>query len=143
MAGGSEGLGIIPGARATPGYQPTPNNEPLGALTGAPVRTILRSYQVIPASAVGVNGNEATQIVPPTAANRLIVLLAPLVNFRIYVGESGVTPKTGFALPAGQPYDVILPGLQGLFAVTDAPVYLQLQVQISPILAAEQQRKVG
>jgi hypothetical protein len=136
-------LGLIPGARLTPTWQPTPNSEPAGALTGAPIRTIFRSYQIIPASAVGVGGNEATQIVPPTASNRLIVMLAPAVNFRIYIGESGVSPNTGFALPVGQPYDAILPGLQGLYAVTDAPVYLKLSVQISIILAAEQQRKVG
>ena len=127
----------------TPAYRPTPNNEPLGALTGAPVRTIFRSYQIIPASAVGVDGNEATQIVPPTAPNRLVILLAPAVNFRIYIGDSSVTPKTGFALPLGQPYDAVIPGLQEIYAVTDAPVYLQLQVQIGPILAAEQQRPVG
>jgi hypothetical protein len=143
MAEGGPGLGLIPGARVTPAFQPTPNSEPLGALTGAPVRTILRSYQIIPSSAVGARGNEATLIVPETAANRVIILLAPTVNFRIYVGDSGVNPGIGFALPPGQPYETILPGLQGLYAVTDAPVFLRLQVQIAPILYAEQQRKVG
>jgi len=143
MADGGGNIGLIPGVRMTPAFRPTPNSEPLGALTGAPVRTIFRSYQVIPASAVGVGGNEATQIVPPTAANRLVVLLAPAVNFRIYIGDSGVTPLTGFALPVGQPYDAVIPGLQDIYAVTDAPVFLRLQVQIAPILYAEQQRKVG
>jgi hypothetical protein len=143
MADGAGRLGLIPGARVTPAFQPTPNSEPLGALTGAPVRTILRSYQIIPASAVGLKGNEATLIVPPTAPNRVIILLAPTVNFNIYIGASGVDPKVGFALPQGQPYETILPGLQELYAVTDAPVYLRLQVQIAPILYAEQQRKVG
>lgn len=143
MADGAGNLGLIPGARLTPTWKPTPNSEPAGALTGAPIRTIFRSYRIIPASAVGVGGNEATQIVPGTASNRLVVLLAPAVNFSIYIGDSGVTPDTGFALPAGQPYDAPLPGLQDLYAVTDAPVYLRLQVQISIVLSAEQQRKVG
>jgi len=143
----ADGMGnpgpLIPGTRATPGFRPTPNSEPLGALTGAPVRTIFRSYQIIPASAVGSKGNEAVLIVPPTAANRVVSMLAPDVGFRIYIGESGVSPKTGFALPVGQPYEAVIPGLQGVYAVTDAPVYLTLQVQIAPILYAEQQRKVG
>lgn len=90
---------------------------------------------------MGVNGNEAVLIVPPTAANRQIVLLAPVVNFRIYIGDSGVTPKTGFALPVGQPYEAAIPGLQEIYAVTDAPVFIVLQVQIAPIIY-EQQRKV-
>lgn len=144
MAAGMGNPGpLIPGARSTPGYQPTPNSEPTGYLTGAPVRTILRSYQIIPASAVGVNNNEAVLIVPATPSNRVISLLAPLVNFRIYIGDSGVTPQTGFALPPGQPYETVIPGLQDIYAVTDAPVYLRLQVQIAMILFAEQQRKVG
>lgn len=134
---------LIGGSRHTPGYQPTPNSEPQGALTGAPVRTIFRSYQIIPASAVGATGNEATLIVPGTAGNRVISLLAPNVNFRIFIGDSGVTPLTGFALPPGQPYETVIPGLQDIFAVTDAPVYMRLQVQIASILFAEQQRKVG
>lgn len=145
MAGGIGNPGplIAAGVRATPAFSPTPNSVPLGALTGAPVRTIFRSYQIIPASAVGVGGNEATLIVPPTAANRVISLLAPAVNFRIFIGDSGVSPGVGLALPAGQPYETIIPGLQGVYAVTDAPVFLVLQVQIAPILYAEQQRKVG
>lgn len=123
--------------------QPSPNSEPVGALTGAPPRTILRSVPIIPAAAVGVGGNEATQIVPGTAPNRVVTLLAPFVNFRIYVGPSGVTPQTGFALPVGQPYVIELPGLQDLYAVTDAPVYLRVQVQIAVVLFAERQRIVG
>ncbi|MBV8721699.1 MAG: hypothetical protein JO277_06095 [Candidatus Eremiobacteraeota bacterium] len=142
MVVGNPGPGIV-GVRATPAFTPTPNNEPMGALTGAPVRTTLRSYQIIPASAVGQGGREATLIVPPTASNRVAILLAPLVAFRIYIGGSGVTPQTGFALPQGQPYETILPGLQEIYAVTDAPIYLALQVQVAPILYAEQQRKVG
>lgn len=140
---GNPGPLISAGVRATPAFQPTPNSEPLGALTGAPVRTIFRSYQIIPASAVGAGGNEAVLIVPPTAANRVISLLAPAVNFRIYIGDSGVTPQNGYALPPGQPYETVIPGLQDIYAVTDAPVFLRLQVQIAPILYAEQQRKVG
>jgi hypothetical protein len=123
--------------------QPSPNSEPVGALTGAPVHTIFRSTPVIPASAVGTKGNEATLIVPPTAPNRVVTLLAPFVPFRIYIGGSGVSPQNGFALPVGQPYVAELPGLQGLYAVTDAPVYLTVQVQIALILFAERQRIVG
>ncbi len=142
MADGG-GIGLLPGVRMTPAYRPTPNSEPTGYITGAPVRTIFRSYQIIPASAVAnVKGAEATLIVPGTASNRLVVMRAPLVNFRIYIGDSGVTPKTGFALPPGLPHDAVIPGLQDIYAVTDAPVYLSLQVQISMVLAAEQQRKV-
>ncbi|OHD23639.1 MAG: hypothetical protein A2Y38_01420 [Spirochaetes bacterium GWB1_59_5] len=132
----------FPGVRTTPGFEPAPNAEPLGALTGAPPRTKFYSRPVIPAVAVGVGGNEATQIVDGTAANRVAVLLAPDVGFTIFIGPSGVSPATGLALPPGQPYEAILVGLQDLYAVSNAPVWLPLQVQVAPVLMAERERKL-
>lgn len=131
-----------PSARSSPAFRPVPNSEPAGALTGAPPRTTHYSRPVVPASAVAASGG-ATQIVPGTPENRVAILLAPLNAWAIYIGGAGVTPGNGYQLPRGQPYEVPLPGLQELFAVTDAPIYLPLQVQISIVLMAEQQRPVG
>lgn len=141
----SEMMGTPPvaGVRSTPNFQPAPNSQPLGALSGAPPRTHFYSRPVIPASAVGVNRQEQTRIVLGTPENRVAILTAPLVGWTIYIGDSGVSPQTGLALPPGLAYEVILPGLQDVYAVTDAPVYLSLQVQIAPVLMAERQRRLG
>ncbi len=132
---GNPGPGL--GTRATPSF-PTPNSEPTGYLTGAPVRTRFYSTSVAPVSSRG-----QTHIVPGVPNNRVVILTAPLVGFRIYIGESGVTPANGLALPPGLAYEVLLPGLQDLYAVTDAPVYLTVQVQVASVLLAERQRRVG
>lgn len=128
-------LGNIPGgSRATPLYEPAPNSEPVGALAGVPPRT--RLYQRGITSA-------AQEIVLGTAENRLITLTAPLVGWNIYVGDASVSPKIGLQLPPGIPYQLPVVGLQSLYAVTDAPITLPLQILVSIILAAERQRIVG
>jgi hypothetical protein len=137
---GNPGPGVV-GVRATPNMVPAPNSEPLGAKTGAPPHVRFYSTLVIPFSAIGVRGAEPTQIVPPTPPNRVVILTAPLVAFTIYIGDSGVSPTTGLALTPGLNYEALLVGLQELYAVTDAPVYLPLQIQISPVLFAERERK--
>jgi hypothetical protein len=129
------------GSRSTPNQVPTPNSEPLGAKTGAPPRVRFYSTKIIPFTAIGVRGAEPTQIIPPTPPNRLITLTAPFVGFTIYIGDSGVSPTTGLALPPGRDYQAQLVGLQELYAVTDAPIYMTLQIQVSPILFAERERK--
>ena len=142
MAGGGFGNpGGIVGVRATPNQVPAPNSEPLGAKTGAPPHVRFYSTLVIPFSAIGVRGAEPTQIIPPTPPNRVCILTAPLVSFTIYIGDSGVSPATGLALTPGLNYEALLVGLQELYAVTDAPVFLPLQIQISPVLFAERERK--
>ena len=72
-----------------------------------------------------------------------MTLTAPNVGFVIYVGSADVTPANGLALPRGQPFYVPLVGLQELWAITDAPVYLRLTGLISIVLMAEQGRPVG
>lgn len=121
---------------------PSPNSEPLGALTGAPPRTRFYSTNVIPSSAVGMSRQEPTRIVDGAAPNRVVILTAPIIGFTIYIGDASVTPQNGLALVGGLAYEAILPGLQDLYAVTDAPVYLPLQVQIAAVLLAERQRKL-
>lgn len=125
---------LVAGVRATPGLMPTPNSEPTGYLTGAPVRTRFFSANVVTASG---------QIVEGAAQNRVVILLAPIIGFTIFIGAAGVTPGTGLALPPGQPYEALLPGLQELYACTDAPVSLRVQVQVASVLFAERQRRVG
>lgn len=140
--GGAGALGgSRAGSRSTPNQVPAPNSEPLGAKTGAPPHVRFYSTLVIPFSAIGVRGAEPVQIVPPTPPNRIVTLTAPHVGFTIYIGDSGVSPATGLALPPGRDYQAQLVGLQELYAVTDAPVYLPLQIQVSPILFAERERK--
>jgi hypothetical protein len=143
--GGVHGAPGVVGVRATPAFVPAPNSVPVGALTGVPPRTQFYSRPVIPASMLSTadQGNSPTLIVASLAANRVAILTAPLVGFTIFIGDAGVTPQSGLALPPGLTYETILPGLQDLYAVTNAPVYLQLQIQVAGVLMAERQREVG
>lgn len=140
--GGEEGdlgsPGLVPGVRATPNrWEPTPNGEPAGANTGAPPRTRFFSMPVPPATSEGA----PVQLVAPTPENRVVIITPPAVGFTIFVGDAGVSPKNGTALTPGLNYEVILPGLQALYAVTNAPVYLRVNVQVAIVLAAERQRE--
>lgn len=118
------------------------NSEPLGARTGAPPRTRLFTVQVIPFSAVGgPTRAESTMITGPEPPNRVVVLTAPAIGFLIYVGDAGVSPNGGLALPPGQQYEFVLPGGQPLYAVSNAPVYVPLAVQIAAILAGDRERQ--
>lgn len=121
------GLGAQPG-----GSRPQPGSEPLGWDKGAPTRTSIRIVQIAP-------GLLPISIVPSTRESRVVTLLAPLIAFSIFVGEAGVTTRD-VALPPGLPYDLVIPGLQELFAVTDSPVVLPLRVQIAPILIGDRER---
>ncbi len=132
---GNPGPGF-PGVRSTPGYQPTPNSEPVGYQTGAPPRTRMFSLS-LPA------GTTPIQIIQGTPENRIVILTAPNVAFTIFIGNEGVDTRTGFALPAGLAQEIPIVGLQDIYAVTDAPVPLRLQVIVSSILLAERQRQVG
>ncbi len=137
MAGGFPDFGnpFVPGVRSTPGYQPTPNSEPMGSITGVPVRTRLYSVPLLPGSSV--------QIVPPTRENRVALITTPAVGFTVYVAsDGGASADTGMALPAGQTTEVIIPGFQEIYAITDAPVTLRISIQIAPILLAERERRL-
>lgn len=149
LAGGFGDPGIPAGQPlgAQPGGGGQIGSRPLGYRTGAPPRTRLRSVQIIPYTAVGrvIQGHaqEATQIVDPDTASRVAILTAPFVGFSVYVGDqTGVRP-TDMALPPGLPYEVVLIGGQALYAVTDAPVYLNLRVQIACILIGDRERISG
>lgn len=141
---GERGMGA-PGGEAfgaSPPVSGQPNAEVLGAETGAPPATALFSAQIVPEVALG-NANEPTMIVPAGRASRLVTLTAPFVSFLIFVGDAGVRASNGFALPVALPYQIVLPGNQPLYAVTDAPGYLQLRVQIAPILIGDRERKIS
>jgi hypothetical protein len=113
-----------------------PNAQPLGALTGAPPPTVIKVVQILPATALGA----PTLIVPPTRDSRVVSLLAPFVGFSIFIGKSGV--KVGdLSLPPGLPWDIVLPGFDEMYAVTDAPVFLPLRVQIASILIGDRERR--
>jgi len=129
------GLGNLPfGSRHTPGVEGAPNAEPVGALSGAPPRTAL--YRRL------ITGNPQA-IVTGTPENRTVTLVPPLVGWTIYVGDASVSPASGIALIPGLNNIINIPGLQDLWAVTDAPIALPLSVQIAIVLMAEQQRRVG
>lgn len=140
-AGGLGSIGtpgvVAAGIRAQPTVAPVPNNVPAGAQTGAPPRTQLYSRLVIPAGK-----GQATLLVPPTPENRVVAVRPPNTAFALYVGDQSVNPASGFAVPTiGE--DIPLPGLQGLWAVTDAPTYVRVNVYVSIVLMAEQARPVG
>jgi hypothetical protein len=135
-AGFGHPFGYVPptGAeRSNPTWRPTPNSEPEGSMTGAPVRTVLRSVPLLP--------NVATVVAPGTRENRVLLITAPDISFTVYVGDSSVSALTGYAVPPGQQVEIPLVGLQEVYAVTDAPVTVRVQIQISMILAAETERR--
>ncbi len=114
--------------------EPAPNSEPIGALAGVPPRT--KFYQRGITSA-------RQQIVEGTAENRIVTVIAPLTGWGIWIGDQSVSPKSGFLLPAGQPFPFPLTGLQDAWAVTDAPITIPLPIMVAMILFAERQRIVG
>jgi hypothetical protein len=108
--------------------------QALGSLTGAPPRVAFKRLIV---SA----GPTPTLIVPGERASRSVVLTAPFVGFAIFVGNSSVRPNANsVALPPALPYEIILPGLEELYAVTDSPVGLPLQIQIGALLLGDRER---
>lgn len=134
--GGEMGMpGAFPGTRVTPGYsQPTPNSEPLGSITGVPVRPRMYSVPVAP----GV----AMQIIGETRENKIILLTPPDIGFTFYVGEGGVTPLVGMALLPGQSNELVVPGFMPVYAAHDAPFVLRLNIFVGPILLAERERRL-
>jgi hypothetical protein len=127
--------GVFPGTRVTPGYQPTPNSEPMGSITGTQVRTRLYSFPIL-AGALPV------MIVQGTRENKVALITPPSVGFTVYVGDAGVSPLTGMALIPGTANEIVLGGFQEVYAVTDAPVLLRVQIQVAPILLAERERRL-
>jgi hypothetical protein len=146
---GGDGVGVAAagGPANDGGYLvPNPNaqvgSEPLGNLTGAPPWVTFRTYQIIPEVGLANNGGP-TLVVPSERASRLVTFTAPLVGFTIFIGDSGVRANpggSGLALPAGLPYQIPIPGNQTVHAITDAPVFLTLRVQIGPLLAGDRER---
>ena len=117
----------------TPRAQPF--SKPLGAYTGAPTQTQLVN------SLVGA-GIVPTCIVPSTRENRFVTLTAPLVAFTVFVGGAGVSLNQGTALTPGLPYEISLPGNQAIYAVSNCPIALRLQIQIAAALAGDLERRL-
>lgn len=133
--GGDIGMpGAFPGTRVTPGYsQPTPNSEPMGSITGTPVRPRMYSVPVQPGAGM--------QIIGETRENKIIQITPPDVGFTVFVGDAGVTTQTGMALIGGQVNELVIPGFMPIFAVHDSPVVLRINIFVGPILLAERERR--
>ncbi len=127
------GPGGANSARHTPGVRTVPNSLPAGSKTGSPPRTRFYSRPI-------AAGDRPTQIVDGSPPNRTVTLISPIVGFSVFVGDSGVGEGNGVKLTPGIPCYVSLVGLQDLYAVTDSPVAIPLQVQVSIVLMAEQER---
>ena len=134
-------MGIFDGplVRTALGAQPggairQPNGAPLGARTGAPVRTVIKTINIAP-------GTAPTQVVDGTRENRIIILTAPFVGFTIFVGDSGVDTTKGYGLVSAIGHEFVLPGFQEMWAVSDSPTFLMLRVQIAPILIGDTERE--
>lgn len=112
-----------------------PFARPLGTYTGAPAPTILTMVPIAP-------GATSTRIAATTRENRFVTLIAPFVAFTIAIGPPGVTTISGMALTPGIPYEVSLPGNQELHAISNAPIMLQLRVQVAGALAGDLERRL-
>jgi hypothetical protein len=134
MSGPFDGANYFSSARVTPGAQPTPNSEPMGAITGTPVRTRTFSRPVQPGA--------AQVIVSETRENRIAFITTPAVGFTFFVGEAGVTPDVGMPLAPGQVTEVPLPGFQPLYICHNGPVPIRVGIAISAILMAERERRL-
>lgn len=135
-SGAGNGRSLIPNPNSQVG------SEPLGNLTGAPPWVSFRTYQIIPESGLVANQGP-TLVVPADRASRLITFTAPAVGFSIFIGDAGVRGNpgvSGLALPAGIAYQIPIPGNQTVYAITDAPVFLTLRVQIGPLLIGDRER---
>lgn len=115
-----------------------PNSRPLGFYQGVPPETKFSAALVKPA----VLGRPPTCIVQQTRENRIVTLTAPLVPFRIFVGSDSVSTIQGIALTPGIPYEISLQGGQGLYAITNAPVYLRLELQVAAAMAGDLERRL-
>jgi hypothetical protein len=137
-----------PSLPATTAADPTlgrqPGGRPLGFYTGAPPRTQLTQVNVTPnVNALGVV-QQPTLIVPGTTQNRFVTLTAPVLAFTILVSsEASFNPFSSHVLPPGLPYEISLPGNEQLYAVTTAPVFVALQIQIAPAIASDTERRLG
>ena len=118
------------------------NSAPLGSATGAPPWARQQQLQIIPFAAIN-NRQGATLVGERNRQNRVLTFQAPSVGFTVWIGDSGVKPGVGLALPAGVPYDIIIPGGQEVYAITDAPVYLPVQVFAGPLLIGDKERRMG
>lgn len=120
------------------GPRAQPNSGPLGQYTGVPPATRLGT------SSVAAAGSQAVCLVPKTRENRFVVLTAPRVAFTIFIASSqAVGPSIGMPLPAGIPYEISLPGNQEIYATSNAPVALDVTVQIAAALAGDLERNLG
>lgn len=121
-----------------------PGGRPLGYATGAPPRTTFLQINVTPiVNALGV-AQQPTLIVPATPDNRFITITAPLVAFAVLINSAATfNPAASFTLPPGLPYELSLPGLEEIYAVTTSPVFVALQIQLAPAIAADMQRRLG
>lgn len=125
---------VAAGIRAQPTVQPVPNNVPAGAQTGAPPRTRIYSRLVLPGT--------PTLLVDASPENRVVSIRPPNVKATLYVGDPGLTVGTGMAVPIiGQ--DLPIVGLQEVWAVTDSPTAMRVNIYVSIVLMAEQARPVG
>lgn len=129
---------------ADPALGRQPGGRPLGFYTGAPPRTQLTQVNVTPnVNALGVV-QQPTLIVPATTQNRFVTLSAPLLAFAILVSpEASFNAFSSHTLLPGVPYEISLPGNEQLFAVTTAPVFVPLQIQIAPAIASDTERRLG
>jgi len=126
---------VLISASGDQGTGHAPGYEPVGSMSGAPPPTTVRVIQIRP-------GTNPVRIVDPTRENRIITMLAPLVGFTIYVGNSSVTPSNGYGLVGGLSHDIPIPGLGEIYAVTDAPVVLPLRLQVATLLIGDRERKI-
>jgi hypothetical protein len=133
----------IPAQAAADRVGRQPQGRPLGSETGAPSRTSLSQMLVTPITNGAGVVQSPTKIVPCTRENRFVTLTAPFNNFAIYVNvDPNLNPRSSLALPPGLPYEITLAGNQDLWAVTDAPTFQTVRIQIAPAIASDTERRL-
>lgn len=138
LLGGLDASAADAASRTADDFEPQPNSQPLGAVTGVPPATRVYGVQVS-------NRPGGVLLVGPDRASRSIRVTAPNVPFGVFVGVGagggGDSPNiNGFPIAPLLPYEIILLGYQTVWAATNSPVFLQVLVQVSPLLIGDRER---
>ena len=125
-------------SRSGDDLEPQPNSQPLGAVTGVPPAT--RVYGVQVSNRVG-----GVMLVGPDRAGRSVRITTPDIAFGVFIGVGagggGESPNPGgFPIAPAIPYEIILSGYQTIWAITNSPVFVQVLVQVAPLLIGDRER---
>lgn len=120
-------------AARTPLFIGGANSQPLGARTGVPTQTRVFTRQV---------RNQATLLEGPNKQNRVVKVIPPDLPFGVFVSTDSGVDARGSAISPNREFEIIIPGFQSVWAITDAPgIWIPVKVEVAPLLAGDRERE--